>query len=205
MLKNLYCREYGPIIPKYLEILRKDTKGSRALYDIFLNNITLTPKAENRWELLLNLGYDLNWKNIYQNIFNFTNDTKHIWFQYRIVHRILATNKYLHTIKINNDPLCSFCSIDVETTDHLFFECDTILRQLWLNIQEWIKLKTNENFSLCDVHFLRNGRKFCSLNVCIVLYILKDSMTKRFPLMKLKGYLSHSMNWRNIFIAQNLN
>ena len=109
----MYCREYGPIIPKYLEILCKDKKGSRALYDIFLNNITSIPKSENKWELLLNLGYDLNWKKIYQNIFNFTNDTKLIWFQYRIIHRILATNKYLHAIKIKNDPLCSFCSIDV--------------------------------------------------------------------------------------------
>ena len=109
VLKNLYCREYGPIIPKYLEILCKDKKGSRALYDIFLNNITSIPKSENKWELLLNLGYDLNWKKIYQNIFNFTNDTKLIWFQYRIIHRILATNKYLHAIKIKNDPLCSFC------------------------------------------------------------------------------------------------
>ena len=180
VLKNLYCREYGPIIPKYLEILCKDKKGSRALYDIFLNNITSIPKSENKWELLLNLGYDLNWKKIYQNIFNFTNDTKLIWFQYRIIHRILATNKYLHAIKIKNDPLCSFCSIDVETIDHLFFECDTI-RQLWLNIQEWINLKTNENLSisLCDVLFLRNEKKFCSLNICIVLVKLYI-YTKRF-------------------------
>ena len=30
-------------------------------------------------------------------------------------------------------------------------------------------------------------------------------MTKRFQLMKLKGYLSHIMNWRNTFIKQNFN
>ena len=30
-------------------------------------------------------------------------------------------------------------------------------------------------------------------------------MTKRLQLMKLKGFLPHIMNWRNIFIKQNFN
>ena len=46
-----------------------------------------------------------------------------------------------------------------------------------------LNLETNENLliSLCDVHFLRNGKKFCSLNVCIVLVKLYVSTSGHNP------------------------
>ena len=43
------------------------------------------------------------------NAFQYTDDTTLRWFQYRISHRILATNEYLFKIKIKDSKLCTFC------------------------------------------------------------------------------------------------
>ena len=50
--------------------------------------------------------------------------TKLCYFQFRILHRILGENKYLHAVGISNSNLCTFCSSSVETISHLFWECN---------------------------------------------------------------------------------
>ena len=45
------------------------------------------------------------------------------YFQYRLLHRIIGVNAFLHKIKISNSPLCSFCEVDPETIDHIFWTC----------------------------------------------------------------------------------
>ena len=49
--------------------------------------------------------------------------TKLRYFQFRILHRILGVNKYLHSIGISDSNLCTFCSSSVESISHLFWEC----------------------------------------------------------------------------------
>ena len=48
------------------------------------------------------------------------------WFQTRINHKILATNKFLCKIKVTNDPKCFFCSVSDETIEHLLWECNIV-------------------------------------------------------------------------------
>ena len=43
---------------RYIEILCKDNKGSRRLYDIFLEKIMGKIKAETKWESALNRNID---------------------------------------------------------------------------------------------------------------------------------------------------
>lgn len=62
------------------------------------------------------------------------------WFQMRILHRILPTEKYLHSCKIVDSALCSFCKAENETIDHLFFQCRKI-RQLWDTLMALIQEK----------------------------------------------------------------
>ena len=44
-------------------------------------------------------------------------------FQYKLLHRIIATNTFLHKINLVNTKLCTFCKNDDETIEHLFYEC----------------------------------------------------------------------------------
>ena len=50
-------------------------------------------------------------------------DVKLQYFQYRFLHRIIATNKLLYAMgKVECDK-CSFCKIEIESLEHLFWDC----------------------------------------------------------------------------------
>ena len=72
----------GPLRPKLTEILLKDKKESRRIYDGFMSQIQQ--------------------KQIFKNLKFITKDTSLFWFQYRIAHRILGMNKYLCFSKITD-------------------------------------------------------------------------------------------------------
>ncbi len=73
------------------------------------------------------------WKRIFNLPFSTTRDTNIQSFQFRIIHKIIPCNKWLHTIKINNNAVCNFCD---EDDDMLFF---------FINCK---KLKNFEDFGL---------------------------------------------------------
>ena len=54
---------------------------------------------------------------------------KIIWFQDRLLHRILTTNQFVSKFT-NTNPRCSFCKREIETLIHLFCRCEVIAR-LW--------------------------------------------------------------------------
>ncbi len=59
------------------------------------------------------------WKRIFNTPFIVLRDTKLQSFQYRIIHKIIPCNKWLHTIKIKKDNICNFCS-EVDDIIHFF-------------------------------------------------------------------------------------
>ena len=63
---------------------------------------------------------------IYTYPFSATSDTVLTSFQYKILHRILPTNKYL----FKNSKLCDFWSSSIETIEHIFWKCP-ITQHLW--------------------------------------------------------------------------
>jgi hypothetical protein len=77
------------------------------------------PTAVKRWNEKIN--YNFTWEKIFQLCFKTTQDVQLRWFQLRILHRILATEEYLHTCKIVNSPLCNFCNAENQDIVHLNF------------------------------------------------------------------------------------
>ena len=45
---------------------------------------------------------------------------------YFLVHNALYTNSMLHIMKVSDDPICTFCSVEDELPFHLFIECNYI-------------------------------------------------------------------------------
>lgn len=45
------------------------------------------------------------------------------WFQYRLPHRIIPTNRYLYLIDVIDLDKCTVCGNHIETIDHLFCNC----------------------------------------------------------------------------------
>ena len=54
-------------------------------------------------------------------------------FQYKLLSRILPTNRLFRLMKIRQSDFCSFCDQETESISHLFGECETALR-FWNNL-----------------------------------------------------------------------
>ena len=66
-----------------------------------------------------------------------TLDSKTREFQYKLLHRIIYTNKILHKMGWVPSPMGSFCGKTVESLEHLFIYCDTS-KQFWSSVTEWL-------------------------------------------------------------------
>ena len=73
-----------------------------------------------------------NWSQIYKIIFTTTDDAS-IWFQYKSIYNILATQSYLFNLKITDSSICGICGNSVETIQHLFTQCNPV-QELWSNV-----------------------------------------------------------------------
>ena len=60
-----------------------------------------------------------------------------MWFQYRILFKILGTKDYLKKVKLVTDSICGLCSQTNETAERLFCRCTKSL-ELWENVKQWI-------------------------------------------------------------------
>ena len=47
-------------------------------------------------------------------------------FQYKLINRFLATNKYLKIIGIKKDDRCTFCLDETETLTHMYWHCPKV-------------------------------------------------------------------------------
>lgn len=94
-------------MPYNIRAILKNTKGCRDIYKVF-NAKVITSKSQQKWNNIFE-NVNLNWKFIYKLPAISCNNTKLHWFQYRILHRIIATNDLLFKLNIKQDDLCSFC------------------------------------------------------------------------------------------------
>lgn len=129
---------FNCILPLTIKEIMSESKGSRRVYKL-LNTKIIEPKSQVKWSEIFPY-IDLNWSVIYNIPLKSCSNTKLHWFQYRILHRILATNDFLHKIKIKTDSSCTFCKNYPETLEHLFWNCG-IISEFWEKIETWI----NEN------------------------------------------------------------
>ena len=72
---------------------------------------------------------DLNRQEIYSLRYQVALDTKSREFQYKLLHRYLATNDFLNKIGISSSPRCSLCDGADESLEHLFVSC--LFTQSW--------------------------------------------------------------------------
>ena len=114
----------SPILPFAFKIYLKSKKGTQDMYKL-LNKSTELPSGRIAWDKKYTFNNN-EWKTIFKEAFRITKDTTMQWFQTRINHKNLATNKFLCKIKVTNDPKCFFCSVSDETIEHLLWECNIV-------------------------------------------------------------------------------
>ena len=125
-------------------------------YSIYMFNKTLELISNKSIRVYLQMAkYDNTpnkWENTFNNndnIFNkmwtlaceTTKEIKLIVLQWKILHKIYPTNKYLNRIGIEDSSNCQYCETE-DTMEHFFYDCPKI-KHLWTEVEHDIYLQTN--------------------------------------------------------------
>ena len=84
----------------------------------------------------------LSWRRTYSLAFLCTKETKLREFQFKLLHRRIATNDFLHKIGLKPNESCTFCGETTENLIHLFWKC----KHTWIFWEEthrWICQNVN--------------------------------------------------------------
>ena len=111
-------------------------KGNKQVKNVLCTSND-TPTAVGKWNTLYQ---NLHWKTIFLKCISLTVDTQLRWFQARLIHRIIATKKYLFKCKLAENDLCAFCDQETETIQHIFWQCHYV-KEFWDNLLSLIKEK----------------------------------------------------------------
>ena len=68
-----------------------------------------------------------------------TSEPKLILLQWKLLHNIYPTNRYLNVIGVENDKNCINCNVE-DTINHFFYECN-LVKHLWALVQHELSAK----------------------------------------------------------------
>ena len=121
---------------KALDIIYSVTKGTKTYYEVYTENSHI-PNCCEKWNN--KFAANLNWKPIFAQIKKIK-EIKLKWFQMRIVHRIIGTNKSLKWMNIVNSDSCAFCDEMPESIQHLFWGCE-IVHTFWTKLEQHMNMR----------------------------------------------------------------
>ena len=117
--KVILNSDYKIVETKAVQCVNNGNKSVR----VQLMNSEVEASAVKKW----NETYpNLNWSNIFSKCRKITVDTKLKWFQIRLLHSILPTNRFLYICNIKDSSTCSFCKTEEETITHLIWSCPVV-------------------------------------------------------------------------------
>ena len=91
---NFVCTK--PYVPFHLKIIMNSMKNKREIYEAMSDFEADQPGNEIKWNSEFGTEQDSkNWQHVYNICFNTIKNNTYIWFQYRIIQRILGTNHFL--------------------------------------------------------------------------------------------------------------
>ena len=129
-----------PIIYRFVGIQYHVFLSCEDMYRLLVYK-TAIPKSQIKWNQVFQ-NMDMNWKSVYTVTKICCRNTKLYWFQYRLLHRILAIKYRLTKMNIEQNNLCTFCGEEVEKLEHFFWQCNTV-NTFWENIEQWIYDQNN--------------------------------------------------------------
>lgn len=159
--------------------------------------------------------------NAFLDITKLVKDTKMRNFQFRFLHRMLYTANTLFRWKMVDSPRCLYCHDELETFDHLFFECN-VIKSFLVKLQAWYESVTNTEFDMSqNLLYFCNSEDKPMLNTILIIakqhifsrrilerepnvYILKDKIMEivrieRFYALKSRKYKPFVKKWKDLF------
>ena len=143
--------------------------SSQWIYWNLVGKIREKLTAESKYEDLFSM-HGLQWEQVYLLPRRATLDSKTREFQYKLLHRIICTNKSLSKMGLVPSTMCSFCKKLEESLQHLFIYCDTS-KNFWFSVIEWLKEHSFgvNHLSALDITFGLISKEKLLLNHIIIL------------------------------------
>ena len=70
-----------------------------------------------------------------------------------VLNNIVSTNEKLSKIKMTDSPQCTFCKNEIESLEHLFYNCEVTIKGITLGIGE---LRSREAILLFGGHLSKS-------------------------------------------------
>ena len=121
-------------------------------YNLFQEGKTTEPTAVKRWSSFFPY-FATSWKQSFNSICKSTKDNKLREFGYKILHRILVTNKGLKKFSIRNDDLCDQCKTP-GSLEHTYLQCLANVK-FYYEILSWFNVSHNTVINLSPEQILR--------------------------------------------------
>ena len=110
----------------FLDTFLKAKNANKIVYRKLIEKKRKQPvNSQTKWsaDWMLEINEPIDWKAAYRLPFECTKISKLHVFQFKLLHRRLATNDFLKRIKLRDNDFCNFCHIEEETLIHLFWNC----------------------------------------------------------------------------------
>ena len=125
----------------FMNTFLKHQKPSRIVYKKLISNQAERPLlSQERWQKDIGstAKVKIDWRKAYLLSAACTKSSKLIDFNFRFLHRRLATNNFLQKIGIREDGTCTFCHDKKEDLLHLFWGCGKS-RIFWNDLSIWLQ------------------------------------------------------------------
>ena len=176
---NSICENFDFQLSKDITFNLKKTL-CKQFYKLFVDEISTEPTAIKSWRKYCPEVAD-NWVNCIQNNYKITRDNNLRQFYFKLLHRILVTNKELKRFGITDCDKCVMCSKN-DSIEHSFFECQSFLKLSDESLQ-WFNSLHKTNVSLTSLQ--------CFLNLPSPTNNLSDKQTKDLRLLLLHAKQYH--------------
>ena len=121
------------------------------------------------------------WKIVHKIPFQATSETYIQSFQYRVLHRIIPCNHWLHKMNIADSPNCKMCDTD-DSLIHYFIDCDRV-QNFWNFFHHWWYALTNKLLLIESTIVIfgipENTPEAQVLNFCLIMAKLHIYKTKQ--------------------------
>ena len=145
--------------------------NSKIVYQQYIKKLFKVPAARLYFSRKHNVC-DECWPKIYTLAIKLTFDSKMRIFQYKILNNILYFNKAMYKMKIADSPLCTFCSQEDETIEHIFLSSE-YSKRLWNNVRDWVNKEQdlpNLNPKNVIIGFVEDNSGSVVKNLLLLLY-----------------------------------
>ena len=150
---NSICENFDFQLSKDITLNLNKTP-CKQFYKLFIEKINTEPTAIKSWRKKKCSEVADNWVNCIQNNYKITRDNKLRQFYFKLLHRILVTNKELKRFGITDCDKCVMCS-ENDSIEHTFFECQSFLKLSDESLQ-WFNSLHKINVSLTSLQYFLN-------------------------------------------------